>query len=71
MKKSYRVTVLIFIIFFVKIQCNQIEVSSYSKVAKNINNNVDVEQSSVSPDGPKIHRAREGVINPSVWFPTV
>lgn len=68
---EYYILILFYIHFCVNIQCNQIEISSYSKVAKNINDNVGVEQPSVISNNTKIHRAREGVMNPALWFPSV
>lgn len=45
--------------------CNTIELSSYSRVAKNGNGDT-----SVHTDKPlEVHRAREGVINSDLWQP--
>lgn len=48
-------------------RCNTIELSSYSKVAKNGN----INEPSTNSDKPleKQHRAREGVINSDLWLP--
>lgn len=47
--------------------CNTIEISSYSKVAKNGNANEEPTKNMMKP--PQTHRAREGVINSDLWFP--
>lgn len=52
--------------------CSTIEVSSYSKVAKNgVGDDGSRSNSSENHDLPRVHRAREGVLNTNLWFPKV
>lgn len=48
------------------VKCNSIETSSYSKVAKM---GMPSDSSNSSEDSPRLHRAREGVMNTMFLYP--
>lgn len=59
-------TSILFVVMLMQLKslrCNTLEVSSYSKVASN---GVDA-----ATEMPRVHRAREGVVNADLIFPKV
>lgn len=46
-------------------------IHGYSKVIKNGSAEANEDNNSTENEAPRIHRAREGVTNVDLWFPTV
>ncbi|XP_031623884.1 stress response protein NST1 [Contarinia nasturtii] len=67
MMMKWHIFVTIILIQLKTFHCNTIELSSYSKVAKNGQPNVQPQNN--TDQQPQIHRAREGVINSDLWLP--
>lgn len=67
MMMKWHIFVAIILIQLKSFQCSTIEMSSYSKVAKN--GRANEEPSKNIDQLPRIHRPREGVINSDLWFP--
>lgn len=73
MMMKWHIFATIILIQLKTFHCNTIEISSYSRVAKNTNATANEEAPAKNNDQPlqqkHIHRAREGVINSDLWFP--
>lgn len=71
MMMKWHIFATIILIQLKTFHCNTIEISSYSRVAKNTNTTTNEEPLKNNDQPPlNIHRAREGVINNSdLWFP--
>lgn len=72
MMMKWHIFATIILIQLKTFHCNTIEISSYSRVAKNTNATTTNEEPTKNNDQPSLlqfHRAREGVINSDLWFP--
>lgn len=67
MMMKWHIFVTIILIQLKTFHCNTIELSSYSKVAKNGQPNEQPQNN--TDQTPQIHRTREGVINSDLWLP--
>lgn len=67
MTLKWHIFATIILIQLKSFHCNTIELSSYSRVAKN--GNADADAAHAAAKAVEVHRAREGVINSDLWQP--